>query len=312
MLVSERFEGSRAPFEGDRLLVLRSLPEGAEVTNITITLKPVAPPGGVFFEEGISFTDGQGEWGARIRESSAADDPLFVEVDFHTRRTLSSVTGSNLDGAGLQVDIGGMYVQINDLGAMSTPDDGVNDFTLNSGGLLPSLATQKFKLTQPPLTQPQITHVGIRSAPSNLSLRLGSQPPFWARPGELARNETVPDFSVILNTFLAEAEVKDGYYEIPLTLHSDALCRLDVDVEIEYVQRQAALPGGISEAALAFDHSTLPLGESGVISVRLPAGVRVLPGQTTARVRGSFANSRVVYGPTGKFEPTAAVRVTPE
>ena len=312
MLISERFEGSRTPFEGDRLLMLRSLPEGAQVTKATITLTPVALPGGVLFEESISFTDGQGEWGARKREASP-----FSEVDFHARRTHLRVAGSGMKigvtGASLQVDIGGLFVQINALGAMSTPDDGVDDFSISAatGGILPSLATQKFKLT---LTggSPHIDRVDIRTTPSNLTLRLDSQPSFWARPGELARAETVPDFSVILNAFLAEAQAKDGYYEIPVTLHSDSLCRLDVDVEIEFVQTQAALPDGITEAALAFDHSTLPQGEGGVISVRLPAGARVLPGQTTARVRGSFANSRVVYGPTGKFDPAGAVKVSPE
>jgi len=312
MLISERFEGSRAPFEGNRLLMLRSLPEGAQVTNTTVTLTPVSPPGDALFEERITFQGTQGEWGARLRESTEEDDPCFVEVDFHARRTLSNVTGSNLNGAKLQVDIGGLYVSINKLGAMATPGDMSDEFTLPSstGGTLPALATQKFKLTKS--SQPQITEVSIRSAPSNLTLRLGSQPPFWARPGELAQPETTPDFSVILNAFLAEAQAQDGYYELPLTLHSDSLCRLDMDVTIEFVQKQTALPDGLTETVLSFDHSTLPQGEAGVISVQLPPGARVLAGQTTARVRGSFANSRVVYGPTGKVDAAGVVNVTSE
>lgn len=315
MLISERFEGREAPFEGDRLLMLRNLPEGAQVTNAIVTLTPVAPRGGVLFEERITFSDGQGDWGAQKREGSTGNGTNlsnFIEVDFHARRTLSSVTGSNLNGAKLQVDIGGLYIPINVLGAMSTPDDNADDFILTNDaeGLLPSLVTQKFKLTK--ISQPKIGQVGICSTPSNLTLHLGSQPSFWARPGELAQAETVPDFSVILNTFLAETQANDGAYEIPLTLHSDTLCRLDVDVEIEFFQSKTALPGGISEAALAFDHSTLPQGEGGVISVQLPAGARVLAGQTSGRLRGSFGNSRVVYGPTGRFEPAGVVKITPD
>ncbi len=119
-----------------------------------------------------------------------------------------------------------------------------------------------------------------------MTLRLGSKPPFWARPGELAAAETVPDFSTILNTFLQEAEVQGGYYEIPLTLHSDSLCRLDVTVEIEFVQKQAALPGGLSEAALTFDYSTLSTGVEGLVTVRLPVG----------RARTAWADHRPCAG----------------
>lgn len=295
--------------------MFRSLPEGAQVTKATVTVNPVTPPGGMLFEETISFTGEKGTWGAQKREGSTKNGATllyFVEVDFHARRTLSAVAGNDLDGAELQVDIGGLYVPINVLGAMSTPDDGAEDFSLSDdvGGLLPALATQKFKLTKN--SQPTIENVDIRSTPSNLTLHLGSQPSLWARPGDLARQETIPDFSVILNAFLTEAIPKDGYYEIPFTLHSDTLCRLDVEIALEYVQKQSALPGGVSEAALTFDYSTLSQGEDGVISAQLPAGAQVIPGQTTGRIRGSFANSRVVYGPTGKVDAVSVVNVTPD
>jgi DNA-binding beta-propeller fold protein YncE len=308
MFIRERFEGQKTPFEGDRLLTLRSLPEGALVVKAIISLTPVKPPGGALFEERISFSGEQGEWGARKRQTGN-----FAEVDFHARRTLLRVAGESLNGASLQVDIGGLYVQINALGAMTTPDDGVNDFAIGAaaGGLLPSLATQKFKL-ELANANPRINSVDVRTTPANVSLRLGGQPSFWARPGELASAENTPDFSLILNAFLPEVEAKDGFYEIPLSLHSDALCRLDVAVEIEFTQQQAALPAGVNDVALAFDHSTLPLGEAGVISVQLPPGACVLPGQTTARLRGSFANSRVIYGPTGQFEPAGAVTISPD
>lgn len=311
MVIRERYEGSRFPFEGDRVLVLGSLPEGAKVSKVTVLLEPVAPPGGTLFEETLAFTGDQGEWGARKRETGT-----FAEVDFHARRTLSSVAGTGLSGATLQVDLGGLYVPINSLGAMSSPDDGVDDFVLvvPGGGLLPALATQQFQLSKSTAAtvSPGISAVGIRSTPANLSLRLGSQPPFWARPGELARSETVPDFSEVLNAFLTEAKARDGYYEILLTLHSDSLCRLTATIEIDYVRKTSALPGGLAEARLKFDYGTVAAATDPRVVVRIPAGAKVLAGETRARVRGSFADSRIVFGPTGALEPKGTVTLSPD
>jgi hypothetical protein len=48
---SERFEGGSAPFEGDRTVWVRSLPEGAQLSAAVLTLTPVAAPGSPLFEE---------------------------------------------------------------------------------------------------------------------------------------------------------------------------------------------------------------------------------------------------------------------
>lgn len=306
MLSRDRFAGSAVPFEGDRTLVVRNLPRGARVTSARITLEPVAPPGGRLFEEKLTFSGDRGDFGATKLQGAG-----FVEVDFHARRTLGAVKGSGLAGATLQVDLGGLYIQVTSLGTMQTPSD-TSTYAVGSGsgGPLPSLATGKFKLTGAPNVSPDLTEVVVRSAPSNLTLRLGQEPPFYARPGELASAETCPDFARILQAFLTGAEVVDGFYRIPVVVHSDSVGRLDVRVELEFVEEVNALDNDLKQAVMSFDHGSAARSGSGSMSVRLPAGARVVPGSTTARVRGAFQASRIVYGPTGGLKPTADAEVS--
>jgi hypothetical protein len=306
MLSRDRFAGSAVPFEGDRTLVVRNLPRGARVTSARITLEPVAPPGGRLFEEKLTFSADRGDFGATKLQGAG-----FVEVDFHARRTLGAVKGSGLAGATLQVDLGGLYIQVTSLGTMQTPSD-TSTYAVGSGsgGPLPSLATGKFKLTGAPNVSPDLAEVVVRSAPSNLTLRLGQEPPFYARPGELASAETCPDFARILQAFLTGAEVVDGFYRIPVVVHSDSVGRLDVRVELEFVEEVNALDDDLKQAVMSFDHGSAARSGSGSMSVRLPAGARVVPGSTTARVRGAFQASRIVYGPTGGLKPTGDAEVS--
>jgi hypothetical protein len=308
MLSRDRFAGSAVPFEGDRTLVVRNLPRGARVTSARVTLEPVAPPRGRLFEEKLAFSGDRGDFGATKLQGAG-----FVEVDFHARRTLGAVKGSGLAGATLQVDLGGLYIQVTELGTMQTPND-TSTFAIGSGsgGPLPSLATGKFKLTGPANSSPDLTEVVVRSAPSNLTLRLGQEPPFYARPGELASAEVCPDFARILQAFLIGAEVVDGFYRIPLVVHSDSVGRLDVRVELEFVEEVNALDNDLKQAVISFDHGSAARSGSGSMSVRLPAGARVVPGSTTARVRGAFQASRIVYGPTGGLGPSAGIEVSEE
>src|SRR5262245_10628351 len=111
MTLTDQYDGSADPFEGDRTIVWRSLPANAKVTRATVTVTPVSPPGGTLFEEEISFTGNQAKFGATKNTGSG-----FVEVDFHKRRTLANVNGTDVrplgtnPGAKLQVDLGGLYV----------------------------------------------------------------------------------------------------------------------------------------------------------------------------------------------------------
>jgi len=250
---SERFDGSRDPFEGDRALTLQSVPEGARVTSATLTLTPVAPPGRDLFQEVIQFTGEHGTWAATLAHGPGP--PQWTEIDFHNRRTLRRFEGSNLTNAELQIDLGGVYVEINDHGAVKVDDD--DPLELPSDGVVPGLTANKVKLTRAagPIG---IARVTISSAPSNLQLRLGAGPPFYARPGELARADTTPDFAVALNEALATSDVVAGFHRVPLVVHSDTIARVDVQFDVDYVLEQSAVPGGLTESTITYDHASTP------------------------------------------------------
>ena len=307
MLASDRFEGSAVPFEGDRTLLFQGLPEGAKIERAVIILEPVAAPGCDLFEELITFANGRGTWGTSKHVGSGE-----VEVDFHARRTLASVTGSGLASANLQVDLGGLFVPISDQGTLLPPDQ-TNAFELSgaTGGALPSLVTSRFKLRTTG-GSPDLTAVRVRSTPSNLTVRLGQTPPFFARPGEAAAPISTLDFAEILASSLTDAEVEDGYYQLEITVHSDTIARLDVTVEVEYLEAASALPAGVAEAKLTFEHGSTAAAGAAELALAVPVGARVIRGATQGRIRGSFADSEIVYGPTGNLEPAALVAISPE
>ncbi|MCB0140748.1 MAG: hypothetical protein KDE50_12645, partial [Caldilineaceae bacterium] len=183
-------------------------------------------------------------------------------------------------------------------------------------GLLPGLTASKFKLnaSPPPAVQPfmDISQVTVRSVPTNVNVRLGQLAPFWTRVGEMTTPTVSTDFADVLQTFLGDADVENGFYLLPLTFHSDLLARLDVDVEIEYMAQQSLLPNGLSETKLQFDYNTTADAQSPNtnIEVTLPVGARVLADGTSGRVLGSFDDSRIVYGPTGVLAAQTAVMVS--
>ena len=315
MRTSDRYDGSNVPFQGDLTLLVQSIPAGARVTKATLTLTPTKGAQGELFEENIFFANGQGDWGA-----TKAKGDGFVEVDFHARRTLGSVAGTNIaavpgagtstgaPGANLQVDLGGIYVEINDKGAIKSPSD-TQLFQVPADGKLPGLTVNKFKLTR--LGSLDISHVTIRSFPTNISVRLGQMPPFLTRVGELVTAETSPDFAAVLNAFLADAEPQNGFYPVPLVLHSDTIARLQIDLEIEYLVEARVLPTGLNEVALPFDFGSLPNADQNVLQVAIPANARVAPRGTSARVTGVFEETRIVHGPTGAISPAGTVEVSP-
>ncbi|MEZ4664695.1 MAG: choice-of-anchor R domain-containing protein [Caldilineaceae bacterium] len=308
MKLSKRFPGQNNPFEGERTILIGALPEGARIEAALVTLTPVAPPNGVLFEERINFNGSNlGSFGATKVSGAGA-----VEVDFHARRTLGRVVGTpTLTGANLLVDLGGLFVDINQRGAVRAPN-GDTLFTLAADGALPGLTANKFKLSRLPDTADMnVSQVTVRSAPTNVSLRLGQLAPFWTRVGEMTTPAVSTDFAEVLQTFLADAEAENGFYVLPLTIHSDLLARLDVEVAIEYMAQQSLLPNGLSETKLQFDYSTTADAQSPntTIEVTLPVGARVLADGTNGRVLGSFDDSRIVYGPTGVIAAQAAVTV---
>lgn len=291
-----------APFEGDLTLHLHGLPPDAVVKTASVTLTPSPTLGG---EEPFTYVLLPGDPGALgCTVTSGAD---FAEVDLHARRTLRGLSGTELRGATLQADAGGVFLKIAENGTVAGPDD--PELTLDGDSSdLPGLTVSRFRLSGVG-DGAVVSSVTVRSVPTNVSVRAGTLPPFWTRVGELASEETTPDFAAVLQEALRTAEVVNGSAQVAVTVHSDALCRLDVACTIEYLRVQEALPPGLPEATFAFDHSSLATGTPAVLSVDLPAGAVVAPGGTFGRVTGAFDSSRVARGALGEVVPPVVVRV---
>jgi DNA-binding beta-propeller fold protein YncE len=310
MKLSVQFAGQHDPFEGDRTLHLRGLPVGGQITSAQVTLRPIQAV------ETIAFNNGVGDWGA-TKERSIPEG--WVAVDLHAHRMISRLIGSanpTNDNITVQIDIGGIWVRVAEDATIAIPGDDNLTVSLSTTPTpqdIPSLVVQRLKLTRPstPAGTIDLQQLTILSHPTNLNLRLGQMPPFWARPGELTQDETGPDFAEVLQTFLAGAEVVNGFYDVPLVVHSDTIARFDAEVEIEYTRAQTVLPEGVGEVTLPFDYNGLPQAREDLLQVALPVGARVIPRATTARVQGAFEESRVVHGPTGEVTPVANVSVNP-
>jgi YVTN family beta-propeller protein len=318
MKLSNRFDGSNAPFQGEATSLLKSIPANAQIQRATAGVTPVDPTRGFDpFVETITFDRARGDWGATKSLAPGG----WVEVDFHGRRTLTGVRGTNLINTTLQVDLGGAYVEINGNGAVKGPPPDVPFSVKSNSHALPSLAVTKFKLTKPappippppqPPPDPDITEVAIRSIPTNVSLRLGLLPAFWTHLGELTGPETTPNFAAVLQAFLTDAQVENGFYVVPLILHSDTIGRLTVDLEIEYLVQETALPPGLNEVALPFDFSGPPKTQPDVLQIAVPANSRVAARGTKARVTGAFEETRIVYNPLEfAAAPAGAVEILP-
>ena len=61
----------------------------------------------------------------------------------------------------------------------------------------------------------------------------------------------------MLQAALTTAKVENGFYDLPVTIHSDSIARLKVDLEIEILARQDVLSKAVPEIVLPFDNSTL-------------------------------------------------------
>ena len=301
----DHYDGSDTPFEGTLTLTLHSLPAGACIQRARVRLEPVERENAAIpFAETLAFSSGRGDWGATLSGGSG-----WVEVNFHTRRTLAGVSGENLAGATLQVDMGGAYVEVNSRGTLLTAP-GDEPFILPADGTLPPLTVTRFRLLNSGGT-PAIHAVTIRSTLSNLRLQLGEHPPAWNRPGELTAPQSSPDLGTVLQALLAETAVEHGYHIVPLTLHSDTLGRVRMTVTIDYRMEAGWLPEGLPEVTLPFGHETIPDSETRVLQVTLPPDAEAVPGETRARFSGAFEETRIVDGPLGRVETPAEMPVTP-
>src|ERR1043166_4120565 len=313
MKLSDRYDGGGDPFEGDRTLLLRTLPAGARVRRARAVITPVDGTRGTNpFAETIDFNRATGSFGA----TKTVAGGQWVEVDFHTRRTLAGVAGVQLERTTLQVDLGGAYVEINSNGGIKTPNDS-GPFSLRSNDEpLPGLTVTKLKFTNPvtsPATNatPDISRVIVRSTPTNPSLRLGDLPPFWRYVGEMAQPQTTPDFATALNAALATAQTEAGFYLLNFVLHSDTIARLVVEIELEYIFEQSVLPDGLEEVVQSFDLSGVAQGGR-ELRLTIPPNAQVAATGATAQVKGVFDETRLVLE-TDVDEPAVGeVSVSPK
>lgn len=308
MILRVVHDGGADPFEGERELVLRRLPADARVIAARATVTPVdASRGSDPFAEEIAFRSAEGgsgalgDWG-----TTQVSGPGWAEIDFHARRTLAGLRGNGLTDAGLQVDLGGSFVRVDEDGALAAP--GAQLLELTNDGPLPGIAASRVRVaiagSNPPT--PRITAVRIRSLPTNVTLALAGRPALWFQVGELAAPVTTPDFGPLLAAYLADgAEAVEGAWRLPFLLRSDAIARLVVAIEIEYLRRAPLLPPGLPEVKLGYDHSTAPRPGSAPLVVALPAGAVPVAAASEGRVTGPFGETRIAWGPIGPAGDTA-------
>ena len=303
MQLEATYRGADDPFEGDRTVLLRGLPAGALVRKATLSFTPTAARKA--FEERFVFPPlGNGDLSAPAWGVARTPSGSSVEIDFHARRTLAAVSGSSVTNASLAADVGGVFVDLKKNGAVG--GSGTDIFKVLASGDLPGITVERFRLTAGTGTQaPAVDTVVVRSVPTNVSVRLGMLGPFFTRIGELAAPVTTPDFADVLRVFLLQAKVEAGAYVVPFTVHSDAIARLELTLEVEYLGRRSLLPDGLPEVVLPFDLSTFAQRGSAALSVRLPVEAHVEPGATTARVRGAFDDTRIADA-AGTGEAAAA------
>ncbi len=302
MRLTTTWYGTDHPFQGDLALVLAAVPADAVVSAATVTVTPRSADPGRPFEERFVFgvpeapTDlPAGDWGL-LRAPVSLDGFRGIDVDLHDRRTLVRVEGAGLTNAHLTVYLGGIAVAINKQGGIRAPGD--DPFQWKPGGDLPPQTVSRFSLTKP-ATAPAmaVNRVTVRSLPSNVTVRVGGLGPVLTRIGDLASALTGPDIAAVLQAALARAPGANGVAAVPLVVHSDTLCRLEVRVDVEYDRRLSLLPSGLPEATLSFDYSALPKTPS-PLRARLPAGATVSPSGSAGTVTGAFEATRIAFEAT--------------
>jgi hypothetical protein len=295
MNLTVEWDGSNRPFEGETTVLLEVIPASAKVNSALVEVTAVDP--GDSFVETIPFATAGQRWGAnKVRGT-------FVEVDFRARRTLAALRGTNLTGANLQIDPGGAYVEINDHGAFLAPGDTRFAIPLASDNtriVMPSFTIARFKLTPAGVNPvPDLTSVEVRSVPENVSLRLGGNPAFHTFLGPMTGTETSIDFALLLEEFLGTADQVNGFYVVPLVVHSDSIARLRLRVTLDVLTQHVPLPAGVTESVLSYSFSSLPAGAAATLPLSLSPNARALAGQTSVHFLGAFDDTRVALGPVG-------------
>ena len=322
MEILEQFPAT-AFFGGVRRFELRSLPKGAKIRSARFTFMPLADAGdmsdvsvGPAIEE-LRFVEGsnvaideEGRPSGVTRTRVPTGPRPWVEVDFHGRRTLLDVSGSELLGASLQVDIGGLFLDVGINGTVPASKDlGLFALSDNTNAALPGLTVSRVKLTAGNSeTQPDVTSIRLLSVAANLALAFAGQPSVWAYPGEVATVVETTELAEFLQLALNAAEEEGGFALIPVTLTSSAGGRLAIAADIEFDAAKPALPDTLPEATLSYDFAGNPAHDN-LLKVKAPAGTQVAVRGTRIEVVGSFDNTEIVHGPLIDRTPAGALAI---
>src|SRR5260370_12408004 len=96
MVQNPFYDGSASRFQGDRTLLLQSIPANASIKKATATITPVDPSAGTDpFAETINFSGNSGDLGAT--QTQVTGTPSWAEVDFHALPTLATVKATGFD-----------------------------------------------------------------------------------------------------------------------------------------------------------------------------------------------------------------------
>lgn len=304
MRLTDRYDGATDPFEGERTIVWSSLPQEAVVTKATITLEPIAGSSDGSFIETLPLGGGAAAFGATL--TSVTVSPVYVDVDFHGRRRGVSVSGIT-SAASLAVDVGGgVFTTVGSNGTLP-PDPAGSQFNGIANGILPGLSAARLRFINGVAKDPGAVTIGVISQPSNVTLRFGKLPTFWSKVGEISVATTTADITDAIQRALSQATVVNGYYSIPLVIHSDTLGRLTVTIDVTYVSSAPVLRPGLREVVLPYDYATVAKSDGTALQAKLPANAHILSGQTSLQVRGAFEQSRIAQGPTGQYTNAAQI-----
>lgn len=283
------------PFEGDRVVELLGLPSDARVVTARATVFPDWPQGDEFREKVVLTAPDADRFGMTVEEAGDT-----IVADFHARRLLRTMTvvpvPSALTEANVYLDLGGMWVAIRPNGSLAAPGDPPG--IALPGFALPDVATSRVRVVVPRATGATLQSVSWRTFPSNVSLRLGAQGPFFVRLGDLTVPAEIPDFAAALSAYLSGAAAENGHFVVPITLHSDGLARLGLVVDVDYVRERSLLPPDVRDIALPFSYERTPDVDGGpLLAVTVAASEAVSPAATQGRVVGRFDETRIALGP---------------
>jgi hypothetical protein len=73
--------------------------------------------------------------------------------------------------------------------------------------------------------------------------------------------------------------------------------------------QQTVIPAGLKDVVLPYDLSSVAQPQADVLKIDVPRNVRVVPEQTSARIKGAFEETRLAFGPTGAVDPKTEIPI---